>query len=186
MATSEAEICNLALTQVGAARILSLNDNTVEARLCKDNYPQIRDRMLRSHPWKFAKVQASLALLTNPPVMRFSRSFQLPADCLRVFKMMGDTSYPWQIVGRQLHTDSDECYIEYVKRVTVAEMDASFVEALYTELAYKLSFSLVQSVALRESLKVEARESLAAARSFNGQEGAGDRVYADSWLNSRA
>lgn len=186
MATSDTEICNMALTQVGANRIISLNDNSVEAKLCKDNYANIRDEMLRSHPWKFAKVRVSLALLTTKPAFGFANAFQLPADCLRVFKMMGDESYSWQVIGKTLVTDSDEAYIEYVKRAEPFEMDPSFIDALVSKIAYKLSFSLVQSVTLRESLKQEAKDALTTARSFNGQEGAGDRVYADDWLNSRA
>lgn len=187
MASSEAEICNLALQEIGAQRILSLNDNTPEGKICKDFYANVRDEMLRSHPWKFATKRVALALITpDVPAFGFDNYFQLPADCLRVLKVEGDEQAAWTVEGNRLLTDDSTATIKYIAKITnVALYDPTFVQALALKLAYKISFGLVQSTSLRQSLQVEYLEAVRTARSFNGQEGAGDRVYADDWLNSR-
>ena len=78
MASSEAEICNLALQEVGAQRILSLNDDTVEAKLCKDFYSNVRDELLRSHPWKFAIKRVALAEVSgSTPAFGFEKYYEV-------------------------------------------------------------------------------------------------------------
>jgi len=172
---------------VGARRITSLNEDSVEARLCLDFYDNVRDEMLRSHPWKFATKRAALVEVANEePAFGFDHYFQLPTDCIRVLKVEGDESLPWTVEGTYLLTDDETATIKYVARITqVGMFDPGFTQALTLKLAYKLSFPLVQSTTLRQSLMVEYNDAIRTARSFNGQEGAGDRVYADDWLNSR-
>lgn len=186
MATSETEICNLALQQLGAARIISLAADSVEARLCSDFYTLLRDELLRSHPWKFATKRIDLARATPTPEFGFDFYYQLPTDCLRVLKVDGDETYGWTVEGTYLLTDDDTATIKYISNnIQVGMFTSDFVTALALKLAYKLSYALVQSNTLRESIYKEYLEAVRVARSFNGQEGAGDRVYSDNWLNSR-
>lgn len=187
MASSVAEICNVALQMVGARRITSLNEDSVEARLCLDFYDTVRDELLRSHPWKFAIKRVALAEVANEePLFGFDNYFQLPTDCLRVLKVEGDESFPWTVEGTYLLTDDDTATIKYVAKITqVGMFDSCFTQALALKLAYKLSFPLVQSTSLRTALQAEYVDAIRTARSFNAQEGAGDRFYADDWLNSR-
>lgn len=186
MYTSEADLCNAALMKVGGARIVALTDNSREARLCKDLYAKTRDRVLRSHPWNFAIGRSTLALLPSAPEFEFSRAFQLPTDCLRVFSMEGDEVFNWKVEGRTVVTDNVTCLIKYVKRVTdVTKYPDDFADALATILAVELSYALTQSTQLRSELVQISQLALRAARTSDAQEGAGDRFYADSWLNSR-
>ena len=64
--------------------------------------------------------------------------------------------------------------------------DDTALEALATALAFDLCIPLTQSGTLKESLNRDYKEKLRDARVFDAQESVGDRVYADSWLNSRA
>lgn len=186
MATSDAEICNIALQEVGAKRILSLGDSTVEAQLCNDFFTITREEVLRAHPWKFAAKRASLAVVPGGPSWGFTYQYQLPTDCLRVTKVQDDESFPWTVEGTLLLTDNPVAFIKYTRKVTAAaDMDSSFVVALALKLAYKLSYPLTQSVTLKTQLDDEFKLAMREARSFNAQQGAGDRVYSDSWLNSR-
>jgi len=54
MATNSVEICNRALTDIGARRITALSDPSKEGRACNDNYDISRKAVLRLHPWNFA------------------------------------------------------------------------------------------------------------------------------------
>src|SRR5262245_63342396 len=86
MATSEAEICSVALTEVGAKPITSLTENTREAKLCARHYPKSVAEVLRMAPWQCALKTATLQA-DNPSVgdFAFAFSYQLPPRCVRVW-----------------------------------------------------------------------------------------------------
>lgn len=185
MSATETSIANSALSKLGSARIISLNDDTREALLLKEQYPKIRDELLRSHPWNFAIKRVLLAPLTTTPAFGFSKMFQVPVDCLRVLT----TDCPpesWEREGDKIVSDLDSIGIKYVARiVTPGSFDACFCEVLATLLAADVCFALTQSTSLKDSLDKQAEKKLRTSRSFDGQEGGPTRTYAREWLNSR-
>lgn len=61
MATNEVEICNQALSLLGAAEITSLTANSCkEDRLCNRFYAKLRDELLKKYPWNFARKETLL------------------------------------------------------------------------------------------------------------------------------
>ena len=54
MAVDAEAICNSALIKIGASKIAALSDTNKRAILCNEQYPKLRDDLLRSHPWNFA------------------------------------------------------------------------------------------------------------------------------------
>lgn len=186
MSVSEATICNRALTFLGANRISSLEDDSLEAKLCKEFYADIRDELLRSHPWKFALERTTLAVSSTTPEWGWDYKFPLPADCLRVVEMYGQEQDNWSEEGRFLMTDSSECKIKYIKKMTeVGRFDTSFTAVLALDIAIALTYALTTSEGTRDGL-VKFRElKIKEARTYSAQSAVGDRVYADDWLNSR-
>jgi hypothetical protein len=185
MATSEVAICNSALAKVGVERILDLNEDTVQARLCKEQYGKVRDDLLRSHPWNFAIKRATLVANTTTPAYEFSYTLPLPNDCLRVLEVNGE-NIQWQKEGQALVSNEQTLGIKYIAQITVAgEFDAIFREVLACKLAYDLSYSFVQSVTLKQLLKAEYEDKLRTARSYDGQEGSTRQVYAKDWQQAR-
>lgn len=186
MAASEAAICNSALSKIGAQRILSLNDNNERSRLMKEQYEKNRDELLYSHPWNFATDRVQLAPLVEKPIYDWDYQFQLPADCLRVYGTDLPKEYPWKVEGRMLMANVNAVSIKYIKQVTdVSQFTPGFSEVLATKIASDVCYSITQSVTLRDQLLREYNDKLRQARSFDAQEGQGDRVYARSWLNAR-
>ncbi len=190
MASSETEICNTALVLCGAERIISLEDDTERARIVKEEYPKVRDEMLYAHPWNFAVKRVALAELSETPAYKFTKYFQIPSDCSRVLEVVAGTDtieFDWEQEGSKIATDWDTLSMKYVARITdVAKYDPGFTTALAYMLANRISYSLVQSITLKEELFNESREKLAYARSFDAQAGGTTaRVYADTWLNAR-
>lgn len=61
MSATVENICNSALTKIGAATISSISDTNKRALLCNEQYAKLRDDLLRSHPWNFAIKRAYLA-----------------------------------------------------------------------------------------------------------------------------
>lgn len=185
MATSDTSIVNSALAKLGAKQILSLDDDTREARLMKEQLPKIRDMLLRSHPWNFAIERAELAASSTSPEFGFDYKFQLPADCLRVLEI--DTEdQEWQKEGTYVVSNSSTMFIKYVKKITQAGLyDANFSEVFALKLAADNAYAITQSTSLRDELNREYKEALREARSFDAQEGGTRQVYARKWLNAR-
>ena len=182
---SEVEICNSALTRLGANTIVSFTDNTTEAKACSQIYERVRDAVLVSHPWNFAITRASLAKLTSVPSWGFANEFQLPTDCLRVLDVQ-DQSIKYEIEGRKVLANIDPFNIKYITTVTATGyFSAQFREALEKKLALELSFLLVQSSTQQQLLQSEYNTALADARSFDAQEGGPNSYIYDDFLNSR-
>lgn len=187
MAITDVGICNSALAKVGAQRILSLNDNSVPAKVCKEQYEKVRDELLYSHPWNFAMGRATLAPSVTPPVFDWSNQFPLPTDALRVVGSDLPRGEKWRVEGRMFMANTDAVSILFIRKVTDAsQFTPGFAEVLASKLASDICYSLVQSVQLKATLEEEYERKLRTARSYDAQESMGDRVYADSWLNARA
>lgn len=187
MPTSEVEIANSALAKLGSQRITTLDDNNERARVMKEQYTKVRDELLYMHPWNFAIGRSELTALVSPvPEFQWTYYYQLPADCIRV---VGTDLYPpseWAVEGRYLASHYPTIKIKYIKKVAdVSKFTPGFAELLALKLAADTAFSITQSTSLRDSLLQQFDKQIRQVRSFNGQEGEGARVYADTWLNSR-
>ena len=79
---SVVDICNGALNQLGASTILSLTEDSKNARLSNARYTQVRDAVFRSHPWNCLQKRVQLATDTDTPAWGFTKQYTLPADCL--------------------------------------------------------------------------------------------------------
>lgn len=155
MATSEVQICNLALVHIGANRISTLNDTSVEARECNAIYAILRDEVLESFPWAFARSRAELSQDAEAPAFQYAYSYILPSDCLMPLSIYeGDTTpVPYVVEGRNLLTDSEAVSLRYIKKVTdPALFPPSFIACLSQRMAVDLAMSIAKSSAL--SLKM--------------------------------
>ena len=61
------DICNGSLNQLGATTIVSLTEDSKNARLCNARFTQIRDSVFRSHPWNCLKKRLELSSSTDTP-----------------------------------------------------------------------------------------------------------------------
>jgi len=184
MAASVVSICNSALIKVGAGRIISLDDDSKEARVCEEQYEKVTSDLLRSHPWNFAIKRSTLAALVDSPAYGFSYQFTVPSDCLRVLEV-GTNETPWEKEGSAILTDSSTCSIKYVARVDESFFDSNFNEVLALKLAADICYSLVQSVQLREQLRGEFKDKLREARSYDAQEGGVRQAIANDFIYPR-
>jgi hypothetical protein len=186
VAETDTSICNGALIKLGAQTILSLDDANDTARRLKVIYPRSRDKLLASHPWNFATKRAVLAEDPTPPSFDFSHRFALPPDCLRVYGTDLPQPQEWAVEDGFLLCNSDMVSIKYIfRQEDTSKYSATFADCLSSLVAFDAAYGITQSASLKEAMNKYFKDDLAVARSFNGQEGAGDRVYADSWLNSR-
>ena len=137
---SSASIASGALGLLGESPILSLLDESTKARYCALHFELIRDALLTSHPWNFAKKRVNLVAVSTPmPVFKYSYTFALPPDYLRMVELFPDYA-EYEIQGDTLVTDTAEISIAYVYRMTdYAAYNPMFVMAFQYKLAAMLA-----------------------------------------------
>lgn len=189
MASSVVEICNRALDAIGVAPIIALTDDTRAAGLCRRYWPQVRDEVIRSHPWNSATARASLPALVDAPTWGYTYAYQLPGDCLRVLAVndCDPFSQPWKVEGRSIVTDkSAPIEILYLRSLPDSGFfDPMLVSALAARMAHELAIPLTSDQGVRKAMREEYAERLRAARSADGQEGTPDRIYAEEFVQAR-
>jgi len=185
MATSEVAICNSGLIQLGVESITSFNDNSKQARLCKEQYPKLRDKLLQSHYWNFAIKRAELATVSPPPLFGFSLKYQIPSDSLSVIHL-NEQDFRFKVEDQFLLTNVSGVRILYVAKITdVSKFTPMFAELLALDIAINLAMSLTQKRTLRADLIVDRKELVRDVRSADGQEGFIDDLESDVFLDAR-
>lgn len=145
MATSEVEICNLALSKLGASSIVSLSQDTIEAIACLRVFNALRDAVLYDFPWDFALARKELSRLSKNDAWDYNYAYQLPVDpyCLRVVETDGDKNYPWIVEGRVLYTNKESIKIKYITKITdTTKYNPMFDNMLATLIASDLALAL--------------------------------------------
>lgn len=185
---SDVSICNSALQKLGAEAIVSLTEDSVNARECNRCYVDKRDARLRSHVWNFARKRVTLSAdSTAPEGGEFLYQFTLPSDYLRViFPRRADLD--WTIEGGKLLTnDGDEIEnFVYVRRVTDANtMDALFRDVLACDIALQICEKITQSTSKKEGVREDRKEALREARRINAMQRFPGEEPTDTWETAR-
>ena len=186
MTQTVVDLCNSALQRVGAASILSLSDNSPEARACTIAYDSNRRDELRKHKWNFALARVILAPDSTAPVFDYDYQFTLPSDCLRVIRP-NTADLDWQVEGRKILTnDSDTLYLRYIYDVTdVTQWDASFYNVCAAALAVDICEKLTQSNTKKQLLQSEYQDAVKVARRMDAFEGGPEDAPEDGWWIAR-
>ena len=82
------DICNGALNQLGASTILTLTEDSKNARLCNARYTQVRDAVyLDHHPWNCLQKRVELSSELQH-LHGVTAQYDLPGDCLRLLRIL--------------------------------------------------------------------------------------------------
>lgn len=184
---SEVAICNRALQKLGAQRIVSLDEDTKNARESATAYPLLRDAELRAHPWSFAIRRRQLAADADQPVFADGQTaFVLPTDFL---KLLADREVrDRQVEGRRVLTArrSEQLDIRYVARITDPNtFDPLFVEALACRIAMELNERITQSNTKKQLLFQDYDRALDEARRANALDRPPVTPVASPWVRAR-
>ena len=190
---STVEICNGALNQLGATTILSLTEDSKNARLCNSRFTQVRDGVFRSHPWNCLQKRIELAQDTTTPAWGFKYAYTLPADCLRLLRIL-DYDSNYKVEGRKILSDTETMKILYVSRVTDAnEYDELLRETLSSALSADIAFAVTSNNTTATNMYNLFQDKLKDARFVDSTEGQNveqdlgmaDVIDAGTFINSR-
>ena len=198
---STVDIANIALNNIGASNISSLDENSKAARVVNQRYESVRDAVFRAHPWNCLINRASLAQETTTPAFGYTYQYSLPTNpfCLRVLEFSNGTlSYPqdnitnntggpvFVIEGRKLLTDEGSAQIKYVGRITDPQQyDASLIEALAARLSAEVCYAITGSTSMVQIQTSLYEAKVNEARFNDATEGATQRLEASDFIESR-
>jgi hypothetical protein len=189
MAISRTEICNKALTLVGANPIVNIDDDTQNARIISRVYELALKSILSEAPWVFALRRSLLAQSTDVPGWYDTGeiyTYAKPNECIRIFRT-NDPASTWRMVGATIISDTNDLGVEYVwYNNTPSTYTASFVEAFIDKLCSDIAFMIVNSKTVAENfLEKYEKVSLAKALAENAQIGSPDYMYDSAWVNAK-
>ena len=189
---SVVDICNSALTLLGASTISALTDDSKNARLCNQRYEPIRNRVFRSHAWNCLTKRVQLAKDSTAPVVEFANQYTLPADCLRVLKIHTGTTdsikstIDYAVEGRKIKTDEGTVFLVYIALITDPnEYDTYFNEALSAALAADLAYAITNNATLSNNYQAIADERLREARFVDATENSLGTVESNEFTDAR-
>jgi len=190
---STVDICNGALNQLGATTILSLTEDSKNARLCNSRFTQVRDAVFRSHPWNCLQKRVELAADTTAPAWGFSFAYTLPADCLRLLRIL-DYDSNYKVEGRKILSNTSSMKILYIGRITDPnEYDESLRETLSAALGADIAFAVTSNNQTATNMYNLFQDKLKDARFVDSTEGQNldqdlgmsDQIDASTFINSR-
>lgn len=211
---SQIDIWNLALSEIGtSSTVAAANEGSEEAIQCGIWYDTLRQTLLRSAPWAFARRQAPLSTLgslaqgTSPYPWPYKYAY--PPDALRVRYILppvasaaeGSSGAPSRVnrfipaydkniyeqpIKVLLGTVRDAQAVYIVDVTDVAQFDPSFRLALAAMLAYKVCMSLSGNVNLRADFRAAADMAVVSARAADGNEAMPTTDHVPDWITARS
>lgn len=172
MAQSVVDCCNSALQKIGARGVMSLTEDSREARACRKAFDSNRRAELRKHIWKFAIKRAVLAPDVDAPAFDYLYKFTLPVDCVRVL-FPQDGTLDWAVEGRSILTSQGGgvLNLRYVADIDDATLwDAAFYDMVAISMSLDLVETITTSTGKKQLLEQEYREARDEAKKANAFE----------------
>ena len=199
---SVTDVCNLALSYLGANTITSITDNVTGARILNTEFGPTRDAELRGPArWRFAIKRAALAASTTvPPSGVYNTSFPLPTDCLRILEVgdfypgadmadyrTGQSNADYSLEGRSILTNfASPLTFRYISQITdTTQWDAAFVQVMGAKLAWTCCERITQSSDKRKFAIEQYKDFLSAAVRSNALEMVPEFPADSSWVLAR-
>ena len=185
MAISKTDILNKALTLVGAAPVISIDDQTTNARNLSRVYETALRSLLSETKWNFATTRSLLSVVTDTPAWNDigeTYVYQKPANLIRIFGVSAN-NVAWREEGDLIYSDTQGLGIRYTYYLDdPSKYSAAFIDAFVDRLAADIAYSIVNSSTLAEKFyKMYESVSLPRAQSANAQTGIQQVAVDDAW-----
>ena len=193
-ATTETDIANMALIMLGQQPITSLDDSNNRAVLANKRLADVRDSVLRAHPWNSAVMRASLTADGTAPTWGFDKRYALPADFVRMISIedplveykieagnSGSTS------GNYILSDATVMKILYIFRLTdVSKMDDTLKHAIATRLAAEIGQAVTGDINTA-NMMLEKYQLILMQATFEDSQAhhSIETIHGGHWLDSR-
>lgn len=198
MASSQIQICNMALVHLGQRTITSIDEASEPARKMKLVWDSTRDEVLADGEWAFATKTEALAVVSGATSIEWDYVYQQPARCLKVRKLLNestvdgseDTPYEKVLLTATnsigIATDLEDAYIKYTYQVTDPTLfDPAFVKSLSLKLAADTAMALTGDINKRNQMLQYYSASLESAKLVNSGQKKDTPDDSSSFLDAR-
>ena len=190
---SKTSICNQAISRCGGNLILTVDDGSDEANLCKANFDAMREIVLEEHDWTFAIRRYKLSpSVVDAPANQYANSFLVPAEVIHIIRAGADpddrkrNTTNWRKEEGYIIADASILYVKAVVNVTdVATFSPMFRQAVALRLAAEIAVPLTADKGLQRSLMSEYGIVLDGAASRDGQIGTSEQIRASDYKEAR-
>ena len=197
-AITNIEICNMALGYIAKTRILSLEDKSEEARMCKLYYDHQRRLLLRNYTWGFARRVSVLSPLKKT-VHGYDYVYAYPSECLAVRKIYNEQGASVKEYEKEKYDifvmdngvvaiacNVEDALIEYTYDVVDADtFSVDFVEALSRLIAYNIAQPLTGSSNMAQEQYQVFQAMIANAKLANANEREQKPHFPDDYISVR-
>lgn len=185
---SEVSICNQAISWLGGNLIISLDDATVEAQLCKANYAPLRDAVMEEGKWTFATRRLELAQSATLPGFGYARAYVIPPEVLSVIMATENQdnknntdNLDWRREERFVLSDTERVFAKCIIRIEDPSLFSDmFVQALASRIAADIAIALTESSTKEAAMWTKYFALVTEAKSVDGMQGKSDRIRTNS------
>ena len=176
-------IANLALSNLGEARIQNLTENSSRARACSARIEGCIETVLRMNVWNSA-LERKLLTQIEAPAFGWNYTYQLPADCIKVVEVEPVSRF--MVEKKNILSNETSLYLLYVATPT----DTNNLDILLAEaIAMKLAVEIAETLTSKEGLKSEMAQkyflAVQEARSANSRDKTPDHRERSSYLDAK-
>lgn len=192
---SQVSICNLALSWLGTNPITSIDDDTVEAKICKANYDENLKAVLEDRDWTFAMERLILTPLVETPTFGYSHAFLIPARVRRVVSVsdgaaigsnVTGTEIDWQKEQNKIVANQEKIYVRTVSDAfDPAKYPSAYVHAFAARMAAEMSIPLTHSQKLSEQMWALYGNKITIASASDGRQGRREHLEASRLTRAR-
>ena len=183
---SEVKVANLALTGLGADRIISLTEDSENARRVNAIFDLYRDELLRKHLWNFALEEIDFGTkLSDEPAYGYDNFFQIPGNVIRVVQPeVKDIIF--KIQGDRVATDESTFQALCLTRVTDAtKWSTDFVTVFAAKLEAELAYPITNKRSIAADKAKVFQDKWRSATGTDAQEGTPLEYEVDEWFVAR-
>tara|TARA_R100001530_G_scaffold134684_1_gene110050 strand:+ start:1189 stop:1818 length:630 start_codon:yes stop_codon:yes gene_type:complete len=176
-------IANLALSNLGEARIQSLTENSSRARACSARIDGVLETVLRMAVWNSA-LERKLLTQIDAPLFGWNYTFQLPSDCIKVVEVEPVSKF--HVEKRNILSNETTLYLLYVATPTdTNNLDSLLAEAIAMKLAVEVAETLTSKEGLKQEMAQKYFLALQEARSANSRDKTPEHRERSSWLDAK-
>lgn len=192
------DICNLALDKVGQAPITSIDPpRTPTETLMARHFDQVRQELLREHPFNFSERTTTFKRTGDAPGSRYADKYLIPKGICRINVLGPDTEN--RITNFHIQDDPDGntvilCNNDGAETVEatcqfditdVSKFDAGFRKCFVLALAQAVCYQITKSNSTWNRLDRELKESLPTMISVDAAEQPPEVIERNSFIESR-
>lgn len=181
MSYSQAQICTIALGNIGINKIIEdLDaDESSDGHACQTHYAAALETTLKAWRWPFAQRSVALATISSYDGDQWYYAYRAPSDYLlahAVNPLQEDpVGQPYQIGGDDsgliIYTDAPDAILAYTALISQPGLySADFVDAIAWQLAIRIAMPLAAAEGYRQAARQGYIAAIAAANTNTGNE----------------